>query len=231
MNDIATPLNDDELSELDELLLAVAERYEAERGEEVDCVLSVSELDGFFTALISCPSLVLPSEWFPAIWGGETPKFKSEREMEHLFTQLTRHLNGIAGTLAEAPEEFEPLFELVETDEGQEQIEVDAWCYGYLRGIGLREQDWDPLMEDQPELIMPLLLFAGALDPAFAEELDAETTSQLQEQLPQLVRDIYAHWEPARTAARQPVKNGPKIGRNDPCPCGSGRKYKQCCLH
>ena len=26
----------------------------------------------------------------------------------------------------------------------------------------------------------------------------------------------------------QPVQVGPKIGRNDPCPCGSGKKYKQC---
>jgi SEC-C motif-containing protein len=26
-----------------------------------------------------------------------------------------------------------------------------------------------------------------------------------------------------------PVKHGPKIGRNDPCPCGSGKKYKKCC--
>ncbi|MCH5170078.1 MAG: preprotein translocase subunit SecA [Oscillospiraceae bacterium] len=28
---------------------------------------------------------------------------------------------------------------------------------------------------------------------------------------------------------KQPVKKGKKIGRNDPCPCGSGKKYKQCC--
>ena len=26
-----------------------------------------------------------------------------------------------------------------------------------------------------------------------------------------------------------PIKNDKKIGRNDPCPCGSGKKYKQCC--
>jgi uncharacterized protein YecA (UPF0149 family) len=26
------------------------------------------------------------------------------------------------------------------------------------------------------------------------------------------------------------VRAEPKIGRNDPCPCGSGRKYKKCCL-
>jgi len=34
--------------------------------------------------------------------------------------------------------------------------------------------------------------------------------------------------ESARTGKRQPVKVGPKIGRNDPCPCGSGKKYKNC---
>ena len=28
----------------------------------------------------------------------------------------------------------------------------------------------------------------------------------------------------------QVVRSGPKVGRNDPCPCGSGKKYKQCCL-
>jgi preprotein translocase subunit SecA len=30
-------------------------------------------------------------------------------------------------------------------------------------------------------------------------------------------------------AKAQPVRTGPKVGRNDPCPCGSGKKYKQCC--
>ena len=27
----------------------------------------------------------------------------------------------------------------------------------------------------------------------------------------------------------KPARTGPKVGRNDPCPCGSGKKYKQCC--
>jgi preprotein translocase subunit SecA len=30
-------------------------------------------------------------------------------------------------------------------------------------------------------------------------------------------------------AKARPVRSGPKVGRNDPCPCGSGKKYKQCC--
>jgi len=33
----------------------------------------------------------------------------------------------------------------------------------------------------------------------------------------------------AATEKAKPVRTGPKVGRNDPCPCGSGRKYKHCC--
>ena len=29
----------------------------------------------------------------------------------------------------------------------------------------------------------------------------------------------------------QPIRIGEKVGRNDKCPCGSGNKYKKCCLH
>lgn len=36
----------------------------------------------------------------------------------------------------------------------------------------------------------------------------------------------YHHYEKVETV----VRTSPKIGRNDPCPCGSGKKYKKCCL-
>jgi preprotein translocase subunit SecA len=37
------------------------------------------------------------------------------------------------------------------------------------------------------------------------------------------------YYDPSGGAVKQePVKVGPKIGRNDPCPCGSGKKYKNC---
>jgi len=38
-------------------------------------------------------------------------------------------------------------------------------------------------------------------------------------------QDIY---DGGAAVKRTPVQAGPKIGRNDPCPCGSGKKYKQC---
>lgn len=36
------------------------------------------------------------------------------------------------------------------------------------------------------------------------------------------------YYDPSEQEKQEPVKVGPKIGRNDPCPCGSGKKYKSC---
>lgn len=36
------------------------------------------------------------------------------------------------------------------------------------------------------------------------------------------------YFDPSENVKQEPVKVGPKIGRNDPCPCGSGKKYKHC---
>ncbi|MET0261487.1 MAG: YchJ family protein [Rariglobus sp.] len=44
---------------------------------------------------------------------------------------------------------------------------------------------------------------------------------------------INGNWLFARTLRQGPAplkSTAPKVGRNDPCPCGSGKKYKQCCL-
>ena len=36
------------------------------------------------------------------------------------------------------------------------------------------------------------------------------------------------YYDPSSAVKQEPVKVGPKVGRNDPCPCGSGKKFKQC---
>ncbi len=44
---------------------------------------------------------------------------------------------------------------------------------------------------------------------------------------------VDGEWIYARTVRQGPApfkSAHPKVGRNDPCPCGSGKKYKQCCL-
>jgi preprotein translocase subunit SecA len=45
---------------------------------------------------------------------------------------------------------------------------------------------------------------------------------------PKQASDVVSEAAAAMEKAK-PVRTGPKVGRNDPCPCGSGKKYKQCC--
>jgi hypothetical protein len=50
----------------------------------------------------------------------------------------------------------------------------------------------------------------------------AETASRQPGRLSDLVNQLYR-------PTPQPARGKPKVGRNEPCPCGSGRKYKRCC--
>jgi preprotein translocase subunit SecA len=70
-----------------------------------------------------------------------------------------------------------------------------------------------------------------------ADELDAASESinedmsqvkDLQYQHADISADTAETEKPVATAVA-PVRSGPKVGRNDPCPCGSGKKYKACC--
>jgi len=56
--------------------------------------------------------------------------------------------------------------------------------------------------------------------PAFAREI--ERRQQRQQ------KDLQYQAGPAQADAPKPVRTGAKVGRNDPCPCGSGKKYKKC---
>ena len=63
---------------------------------------------------------------------------------------------------------------------------------------------------------------AGAL-PRVAAARELERRQQRQQ------RNLQFQAGPAQAEAPRPVRAGAKIGRNDPCPCGSGKKYKRCC--
>jgi preprotein translocase subunit SecA len=41
--------------------------------------------------------------------------------------------------------------------------------------------------------------------------------------------DVVSEAAAAAAEKPKPVRTGPKVGRNDPCPCGSGKKFKLCC--
>jgi preprotein translocase subunit SecA len=65
---------------------------------------------------------------------------------------------------------------------------------------------------------------AAASGPAAAGGAPASGTGAARNKASDMVTEAAAAMEKAK-----PVRAGPKVGRNDPCPCGSGRKFKHCC--
>jgi preprotein translocase subunit SecA len=68
---------------------------------------------------------------------------------------------------------------------------------------------------------------ASAFGSAGTASPDAAGSAEAGRRAP-LASDIVSEAAAAVEKAR-PVRSGPKVGRNDPCPCGSGKKFKQCC--
>jgi len=73
----------------------------------------------------------------------------------------------------------------------------------------------------------------GFYDDSFREILSDLRLDPLLHFDPEELGKLQGHYEPEgeeEVAPRPVVKQEPKAGRNDPCPCGSGKKYKKCCL-
>ncbi len=228
--DLNAPLRDDELAALDDHLARLAERIEAARGEEADYVFDVSELDGFIVAVVSSPAPLATEAWLPAVWGGELPAFASEAEAEEVIGLVLRHHNATARLLDKLPDSYEPLFAYGVDEEGNELESVAEWCVGFIRAMELAWESWQPAMEREPEPFGILQLFGTEEGLDELENFPEEEIDELQDNLPDLARLLAALGREQRAATPTFRREEGKVGRNDPCPCGSGRKYKQCCM-
>jgi uncharacterized protein len=227
--DLTAPLQDAELATLDAHLSRLADRVEAERGEDADCVFDTAELDGFVLAVVSSPKAWTVEQWLPAIWGGTLP-FESEADAEEVLALVLRHHNATARLLERMPDSYEPVFGYDVDEEGNEFESVEEWCVGFLRGMELDWESWEPVMESEPELFDTLLLFGTLEGIEERQSLPDDEVEELQDQMPEIARLVSALGLRQRAATPTFRREEPKVGRNDPCPCGSGKKYKQCCM-
>ncbi len=227
MNDIFNPLSEEETDYLEQFLVTRGGENYIEGKDEG--VLVISELDGFLTAVVSGPAMILPSQWLPAVWADFEPKWENEKEFEKIFSLIVRHMNGITGMLIEQPEEFEPIF-MAHEAKGKTHTLVDEWCEGYRRGVELLGDAWEAGGTEMEILLTPILAFteAGDWQGHVAERNGKENIKQ---SIAPNVRKIHAFWLARRENTAPLHRTEPRVGRNDPCPCGSGKKYKKCCLH
>ncbi len=102
-------------------------------------------------------------------------------------------------------------------------------------GIGLRGYaQVDPFVEyskEAHELFMDLLMAIREDVVKYVFRVQVELRPQAKEaEAAEGNVDETGSLKGSASGARRPVRTGEKIGRNAPCPCGSGKKYKNCCM-
>ncbi|MBE2922730.1 preprotein translocase subunit SecA [Anoxybacillus flavithermus] len=97
------------------------------------------------------------------------------------------------------------------------------------QGIHLRAYGQiDPLREYQMEGYAMFEAMIASIEEEVARYImKAEIESNLERQ--EVAKGEAVHPKEGEEVKRKPVKKAVEVGRNDPCPCGSGKKYKHCC--
>ena len=197
--------------------------------------MSPMELDGYLTGIVVSPDLLLPSRWLDRIWGENEPTFDGLDQMQAVIAAVMDHYNAIIAALdagfkqieAKKTADYRPLY-LAPSGKPNHDV-VRTWVRGFGKAMPLAPERWSSIAEDErlQPLLTPFIGFLDVADPDFepadniAELLDEAATTIPRATI--ILRKI-AQFSTAPAAGRRS-----KIGRNDPCPCGSGLKYKRCC--
>jgi yecA family protein len=191
--------------------------------------LCLEEADGLLTAFAAGPVRVPVSEYVPLILRGEDDGAGLD-SADHKATAadlLKRHHDAIERELAAGNTHRPWLIGL----EGN--LHGALWARGYIQGIALRKDEWEPMARSRhlaATLVAPVFVLLPGSERSGKPELSWEQRRQLTGTLPDIVLATKLfwlnQWHPLHDA---PPQRTAKVGRNEPCPCGSGKKYKRCC--
>ena len=200
--------------------------------------MSALELDGYLTGVIVAPSPIQASRWMAGLWDEHEPFSDNAKQMhsalgaiwaihDALRANIERSLHKLE---AERVCDYRPAFQPAKGKSPHQAVRT--WAHGFWKAMALAPTEWGAIAADErlQPIITPLLGFIDVGDPDFepAEDID-ERLDAAAADIPRailLLRKI-AQLRASRPAATRARRN--RVGRNDPCPCGSGKKYKRCC--
>ncbi|HNQ78981.1 MAG TPA: UPF0149 family protein [Acidobacteriota bacterium] len=217
--------------------------------------MNLAELEGFFFGLAINPWLMLmPSTWVPMILEDENIVFKTRKQAEEMVPILLEVYNSYMKAENEGALAFPFDLKKLDVDVFDDLL---GWCAGLKRAVFIRLSAWrlrDIEIPQDFSVLMKSPAFSLCLIQAIndekllkglfpvsdgeAERSDTESMGLAIKLLPEAVGTIQEYSRELRRKEREegielppdgPAPMSEKIGRNDPCPCGSGKKYKKCC--
>lgn len=203
-------------------------------------------VDGLLHAVVMAPKAIGPSHWMPLVFDAEGHEWQSEKEFRQIYGAIMTLHNIIASYFSPAAidandereyVEYTPLFDFAETyAEADKDFAYSLWAQGFIAGVQLWDsvchfpfeqyQDIDPFIY----LFVRLALTADhkESDPLFQPLVGQERIEHIEVVKVTLIE--LAKYMAALYQKPQPIRVI-KVGRNEPCPCGSGKKYKHCCAN
>jgi len=183
---------------------------------------------GVFSATATSPTPKVPTEWLPLLLGREIP---SQQALNELFDLLMRDYNSVCDCLD---------LGIPVVPAASDVAGIREFCQGYIRVVQKTERwklDQEAFAQLLPIAVLSEYVQAASLSnlaPDYAANPE-EWICRQREDLSNTVAGSYAYWEEARKEPPPPEPENVapsaagKIGRNEACPCGSGKKYKKCC--
>ncbi len=200
----------------------------------LDEPMLLTELDGFLTGLLVCPEAVPPGEWLPIIWGSEgadDAPFEDPIDTQWFVDAVMARYNEIVRDLGRRKPR--PIFDI---DERNGDVLWEPWLDGFAEAMALRPESWAALADDGDEdtaaaisrlsLLIAIARGDSMLDSiainAMSDRAHIEIAGHIL-----AVHDRRMRGGPMPAAS--PGTHAARAGRNEPCPCGSGKKFKRCC--
>jgi uncharacterized protein len=225
--------------------------YVLSKSADPEVALYLEELHGLLFGLAITPEALSPHEWLPIVFD-EEPHFDDDQDAEtcigHLLAVYNRMIDDSNKGKLAFPFNYKKLTDM-------EYSLIEGWAYGLFLAISLRPHIWgmseeyekmdeEEIPDDVMDLIGSCSIITAIAMPDETEEIfetkpgqqpkdPEELEDALYDMLPMAVENLQKHGAKIRAENTclnpSPGISQEKVGRNDPCPCGSGKKYKKCC--
>ena len=204
---------------------------------DADGPMLLSELDGFLAGIHVCPELIMPSEWLPIALGREGEEvdaFDGEDVLQDTIQLVFKHYNTLGRELQHGDGRYRPVFDV---NARHDEVLWELWMSGFEHAMALRPDSWLPIPPDSDDEdaalatagMMALSMIANSDEIAAADPTKTEAlTEAAPDLIPGWVQTLHT-WRVHNSMDPPQQAVSSKVGRNEPCPCGSGRKYKKCC--
>lgn len=196
-------------------------------------VPDVSALDGIYAVVICSPVMVGPADLFHLPWGlqeaspGNGPEYANEEDAQRAVKALQDFYNEICDGINQLT--YIPAIPVLEEEGDEPVILPTPWLVGVLMGvIFLEDHSGENAYTRKISKMVQARLDKLEAGAGLASKRASQIVMPLVEEL-----ILARHKNGGRMGSHEPtelvIRESPKVGRNDPCPCGSGKKFKKCC--